>query len=468
MKKRWSFLSKTVAFAGLVVFLVACGGSDEPPAAGGGDAGGGTGGGGGGGAPAPGETVTLNFHAWNDQVQQRFEATVTLPEGVYVNWVITPNEANAYQIHINNLLLNNPGEIDLFAAEVDHIRNYTFPDITMDVVGDIGLTAADLANMYEFTLQAASDANGIVRGVSWEANPGLFLYRRSIALEVFGTDDPVYIQSRVGTWDGFIEVAHIMAEHGYQMLSGFDDSYRVFANNMANPWVDENNVIVIDPLIHEWIDQTVYFTDNNFNNRSSLWDSVWTSDQGSGSTVFGFFYSTWGIAFTLLANSLDTPVAEGGLLEVGNGLFGDWAAVHGPASWNWGGTWIMAPSSSTADRELLRSIMYQMTVSEDGLMTIADQFGDFVNSSRLMGEVAADPDFGNPFLGGQNHIALFVDTAPYITMDNISQFDQALTSAVQTAMTDYFNGIVTREQAWDNFFIHATTLHPHLKRPEGF
>ena len=412
-----------------------------------------------------GEEVVINFHSWSDTARNRFESVVTLPEGVSVNWVITPTEGNAYQLNINNLLLNSPGSIDLFTAEVDFILNYVQPGATLDVIGDIGLTEDDLRYMYPFTLQAATGPDGILRGVSWQANPGLFLYRRSIAQQVFGTDDPDYIQSRVNTWQGFYEVAQLMHDSGFQMLSGFDDSFRVFANNRAQPWVNENNEIVIDPLIHEWIDQTVYFTQNGFNNRSVMWDSVWASDQGVGSTVFGFFYSTWGVALTLVNNALETPVAEGGVLEVGNGLFGDWAAVHGPASWNWGGSWIMAPESSTLDRELIRSIMYQMTVNQDNLRVLVEEWSDFANNSALMEEIAAEPDFGNDFLGGQNHIALFAETARNISMDNISPYDQAMTSQLLGAMSDYFNGVVTREQAWDNFFTSVTTFHPHLQRP---
>ena len=409
--------------------------------------------------------VVINFHAWNDQPQQRFEEVVVLPEGVSVNWVITPNEGNAFQLSLFDNLLNNPGAIDLFVVNIDQIRNFVEPGTTLSIFDDIGLTQNDLQHMYIYTLEAATGSDGVLRALSWEANPGLFAYRRSIAQEVFGTDDPEYIHSRISTWEGFNEVAHLMAEHGYQMLSGFDDSFRVFANNISAPWVNENNEIVVDQRIHDWIDQTLYFTQNGFNNRSSLWDSVWTSDQGLGGTVFGFFYATWGIEFTLLANSLEVPVAEGGLLEVGNGLFGDWAVTHGPDSFYWGGTWILAPESSTLDRELIRSIMYQMTVDRDNLRTIVDEFGNFVNHSELMEEIASDPDFGNDFLGGQNHIALFAQTAPNITAENISPFDQAMVEAVQTSMSDYFNGLVDRDTAWDNFFTIVTTLHPHLQRP---
>ena len=54
------------------------------------------------------------------------------------------------------------------------------------------------------------------------------------------------------------------------------------------------------------------------------------------------FYSTWGINFTLLGNSLETPEAEGGKAEAGNGIYGDYAVCEGPQPYYWGGTWICA------------------------------------------------------------------------------------------------------------------------------
>ena len=80
----------------------------------------------------------------------------------------------------------------------------------------------------------------------------------------------------------------------------------------------------------KWVDQTKEYTDKGYNNKSSLWDSQWASDQGPTGKVFGFFYSTWGINFTLLGNSLATPTAEGGKEEVGNGIYGDYAVCEGP------------------------------------------------------------------------------------------------------------------------------------------
>ena len=157
----------------------------------------------------------------------------------------------------------------------------------------------------------------------------MFAYRRSIAKDVLGTDDPDAVQAQLSSWDKFNAVAEKASEKGYKMLSGYDDAYRVFSNNVSAPWVDSNNKIVIDDNIMKWVDQTKTFTEKGYNNKSSLWDNVWQADQGPKGNVFGFFYSTWGINFTLLGNALETPVKEGGKEEVGNGIYGDYAVCQG-------------------------------------------------------------------------------------------------------------------------------------------
>ena len=44
------------------------------------------------------------------------------------------------------------------------------------------------------------------RGTTWQATPGLFAYRRSIAKDVLGTDDPAEVQTYLSDWDKFNDV----------------------------------------------------------------------------------------------------------------------------------------------------------------------------------------------------------------------------------------------------------------------
>ena len=412
----------------------------------------------------------LNIHCWNTEFQDRFEyfkKSGLLPKDIKVNFVITPNENNAYQNALDASLLKQDkaaanDKIDIFLVEADYALKYVNTDYTLDVVKDIGLTKDDLSNQYQYTKDIVTDSKGIQKGVTWQATPGLFAYRRSIAKDVLGTDDPAKVQEALSNWDAFNKVAEDTNAKGYKMLSGYDDSYRTFSNNMSAQWVDKDNKINVDANLMKWVDQTKTFTDMGYNNKTSLWDANWSKDQGPEGKVFGFFYSTWGINFTLLGNSLATPTGEGGKAEVGNGAFGDYAVCAGPQSYYWGGTWICA-AKGTDNAPLIKDIMKIMTCDAATLKSITTDTQDYTNSIPAMKEIAAS-DFKSDFLGGQNHIALFSEVAPKIDMSNISPYDQGLTEEFQKAFKDYFDGNVDKDKALDNFYKAAIEKYPNLKK----
>ncbi|NMA66499.1 MAG: carbohydrate ABC transporter substrate-binding protein [Clostridiaceae bacterium] len=415
------------------------------------------------------EGNVLRIYCWNEEFKSRFtdyfEKAGKLPDGIEVQWVITPNENNAYQNKLDEDLLKQDTaseKIDIFLIEADYALKYVDTDYTLDVINDIGLTEADLAEQYEYTKEIATDSNGRLKGVTWQATPGLFAYRRSIAKEVLGTDDPTEVQKHLSDWDKFDSVAAKMHSKGYKMLSGYDDAYRTFSNNVSAPWVDSNDKIVIDPNLMRWVDQTKTYTDKGYNNKTSLWSAEWAADQGPEGKVFGFFYSTWGINFTLLDNSLAVPVAEGGKKEVGNGIFGDWAVCEGPQSYYWGGTWICA-AKGTDNISLVRDVMKTLTCDANTMKQITLDTEDYTNNKKAMNELA-NSDYQSAFLGGQNHIALFAAAAPKIDMSNISKYDQGMNEEFQAAFKDYFDGTVTKDQALENFYNAVTEKYPNLSR----
>ena len=48
----------------------------------------------------------------------------------------------------------------------------------------------------------------------------------------------IAVQAQLSSWDKFNAVAEKASEKGYKMLSGYDDAYRVFSNNVSAPWVE--------------------------------------------------------------------------------------------------------------------------------------------------------------------------------------------------------------------------------------
>ncbi len=463
MKKRFKILAG-LALAGAMAFsMAACGGSSEEPAT----------------DETAAEGTTLNVWCWNDEFQSRFndyypevkevaedKSTTTLNDGTVVKWTINPNENNNYQDKLDEALLaqadaDADSKIDIFLVEADYALKYVNSDATMGVT-DLGLTEDEMADQYQYTKDIVTDSNGVLKGTTWQATPGLFAYRRSIAKDVLGTDDPEEVQAALSDWDKFEDVAEQAKAKGYKMLSGYDDSFRVFSNNVSAPYVEDGKTIKIDPAVMDWVDQTKEFTEKGYNNKTSLWDDAWNKDQGPSGDVFGFFYSTWGINFTLAGNSLETPEAEGGKMEEGNGIFGDYAVCQGPASWYWGGTWICA-ATGTDNPTLVADVMRKLTCDKDIMKQITVDTQDYTNNQAAMQELADDPEFGSAFLGGQNHIALFAEAAPKIDMSNAGPYDQGINEGMQTAFKDYFDGKVDEDKAKANFETAIKEKYPELE-----
>ncbi len=432
---------------------------------------------------------TIKIYVWNQEFQGLFrryypeydaeksgydttknEKTGTgddfLKDGKKVVWVVNENKGNNYQDKLDTALKaqsDSDDKIDMFLIEADYALKYVNSQFTTPLA-DIGISDSDTAEMYDYTKQVATATDGSLRAVSWQATPGLFAYRRDIAKEVLGTDDPEQVQAELSDWDKFDAVAAKMAEKDYKMLSGFDDSYRVFSNNVSKPWVD-GDTIQVDDMLMKWVDQTKDYTDKGYNNKTSLWDDTWGADQGPNGKVFGFFYSTWGINFTLAGNSLATAVKDGGKEEVGNGLYGQYAVCEGPAAFFWGGTWLCCAAGSD-NTDTVADIMKKMTCDKAIAKQLTLDTLDYTNNKSAMQEIADDASYGSAFLGGQNHVKLFAAAAPNIKMDKTTMYDQGLNEAFQAAFKDYFLGTegVDKDKALENFYTAAIEKYPNLKK----
>ena len=429
-------------------------------------------------AAAP-EGKVLNIYVWNNEFQSRFNtyypevqsvakdlSTTTLKDGTTVKWTINASDNNNYQNKLDAALQNQDSaaaddKIDIFLVEADYALKYVNSDYTLDVKKDIGLTDDDLSQQYKYTKDIVTDKNGAQKGTTWQATPGLFAYRRSYAKKILGTDDPTKVQDQLSDWNKFATAAEKAKAQGYKMLSGYDDSFRVFSNNVSAPFVS-GTTITIDPNIMNWVKQTKDFTEKGYNNKThGLFGSTdWSKDQGPTAKVFGFFYSTWGINFTLEGNSLAKPTNEGGKEQVGNGAFGDWAVCPGPQSWYWGGTWICGCKGSD-NLGTINKVMKALTCNKDIMKQITLKEQDYTNNQAAMEEVA-NSDFKSPFLGGQNHIKLFADAAKKIDMSKSGPYDQGITDSLKLAFVDYFNGTIDEAKAKANFEKAIKEKYPEL------
>lgn len=412
----------------------------------------------------------LNIYCWNTEFQDRVtdhypgyvdngDGTGTIGD-VTVNWVIVPSDDMAYQNNLDSTLEGqadaaDDDKIDMFLIEADYALKYVNADGVCISMDELGLTDY-IGDQYQYTKDIVTDDNGNVNGTSWQACPGLYIYRRSVAKEVFGTDDPDEVQEYFSDWDKFAESAQTLADAGWKVVSGYDDAYRVFSQNVSTPWVTDG-VITVDDNIKAWVDQTKDFTDKGYNNKTSLWSDDWGKGMSSSGDVFGYFGPAWFIDFSMSGYCMDDADGEA---AVGNGTWGDWAAIEGPQGYFWGGTWMCAAQGSD-NTGLVADIMYQLTCNPDVMEEIVTADSEFCNNQPLMEEMAA-AGTTNEFLGGENVLEKFCATVGNISMENSTIYDQGMTEEFQGAMKDYFDGNVDYETALENFYTAIETDYPEL------
>lgn len=405
--------------------------------------------------PAAEEGKVFNIYAWNEEFKGFFEKYYQVPEGITVNWIITPSTDGAYQDKLDEALLNQANasaddKVDLFLAEADYILKYTNTDLTQDVTA-LGVT--DFSNTYEYTVQAASDANGVVKGVSFQCCPSALIYRRSIAKDVLGTDDPAEVQELLSDWDKFNAVAADAKAKGYYMTASESETYRVFSNNVTSPWVDENNNLQIDANIRAWMDQAKEFSDKEYTLTCDIWSDECNAQMFADGKTMCYFGPAWYFNFSM-GNAQDPE----------KGCYGDWAICEGPQAHFWGGTWLLAPAG-TDNPTMVADVMNTFINDEEVCSNLVEQEAQFSNNQAVNAKYAEDPNFGNDFLGGQNDTAMFVEMAKNIKFENQTIYDQLLNEGLQGFWREYCDGTVTEDEAMSNFYKYINEKYPAIVTP---
>lgn len=402
--------------------------------------------------------TVLNIYAWNEEFKGFFEKYYEVPEGITVNWIINPSDGGVYQDKLDAALEANADaaaedKVDMFLAEADYILKYVNSDYTADV-NAIGVT--DTSNSYQYTVDAATSTDGVLKGVSFQCCPSALIYRRSIAKDVLGTDDPAEVQEALGDWDKFNAVAKDAKDLGYYMTGSFASTYRVFSNNADAPWVDADNKLTMPKAIEDWIAQTEDFAANDYTivDETGIWGDAHTAQMFKSGKTMCFFGPAWYFNFSM-GNAQDPE----------KGCPGDWAICQGPQAHFWGGTWLLA-AAGTDNASIVADIMNKFTNDEATCKNLIENEAQFTNNKAVNEAFANDPEYGNDFLGGQNDVAVFCGMTDNIKFQNATIYDQLLNEGLQAQLCDYFKGNITKEEGMANFYKYVAEKYPDIVLPE--
>lgn len=406
-------------------------------------------------AKSDGKKVTINLWSFTDEIPNMTKKYLeTHPDAnVEFKTTVIATTDGAYQPALDQALAGGGSDApDIFAAEAAFVLKYTQGDASTYAANyaDLGLTDQMVkdAGIAQYSVDIGSK-DGQLKGLAYQATGGGFIYRRSIAKDVFGTDDPAAIKNEVGPgWDKYFAAAEKLKAKGYAIVSGDGDIWHPIENSSDKGWIVDGK-LHIDPKREQFLDFSKKLTDNGYSNGTQDWQEAWYADMsGTGAKpVFGFFGPAWLINYVMKDQVKDTN--------------GDWAVTEPPTGFFWGGTWLLANKDVAKDeakKKAVADFIHWVTLdtSETGLqyywangtMKEGEQgTKDSVASSVVMtksnGEVA--------LLGGQNMFDAFVPANANATGKNLTQYDESINLIWRDQVRAYASGGKSREDALKDF-----------------
>lgn len=382
---------------------------------------------------------TLNVWSFTDEVEGlvRNYYMRAFPN-VRINYSFTPTDQ--FENRLDPVLAAGRGAPDVFALEAAFVRKYVESGLLLDLTD---IYERNRNKLLSYPVEIGS-FNGRVYALSWQAAPGAFFYRRSIARKYFGTDDPARIQELVKDFATFMQTAERLrqASNGQAViLASRGDLFNVFIDGRSRPWV-VNGRLVIDPVMIQYMEVSKQFHENGYDAKVGQWGDGWframrdeeVAPNGRPYEAFGYFLPTWGLHYVLKPNAERTS--------------GDWAMVAGPAAYRWGGTWLAA-WRNTPNAAAAKHLIEWLTTNDGFLEQYARDSGDVVSNTRVLDRVA--PNFSEPFLNGQNHYAAFAAMARNVDGRLLQGTDQTINGIFGEAVTAYVMGEMTRDEAIADF-----------------
>ncbi len=448
-------LALLVCAAMLMTVLAGCGGAGEP-APGANQAGSNE-----PNVSAEGKTV-INLWSFTDEVpnmvNKYLELNPDFADKYEIKTTIIATTDGAYQPALDQALSGGGADApDIYCAEAAFIMKYTQGDASAFAApyDDLGIDTAaaiEAADIAQYSVDIGTNPDGNVVALGYQATGGAFIYRRSIAKDVWGTDDPAVVAEKIGagtgSWDKFYEAAAELKAKGYGIVSGDGDMWHAVENSSANGWIVDGT-LNIDPEREEFLNHSKMLKDNGFYNDTQDWQDAWFADmKGEGPQgILGFYGPAWLINYTIAPNCGGTAVGEG--------TYGDWAVCEPNVGFFWGGTWVLANKDSDV-KDAVGEIIEWITLdcTENGLQYMwangtMNEAG--TKDCVASGTVMAISDGSVDFLGGQNMFDVFVPANQYANGKCLTQYDETINQYWRDQVRMYTSGEKSYEEALQSF-----------------
>lgn len=378
-----------------------------------------------------------------------------------------------YVTKVQTALNGGQKEPDIIVGEPQMLEDFYDAGYFEDL-NQAPYNAQDYADqIVDYVWEVGQDSDGIQRAISYQITPAGIYYRRDIAKEVFGTDDPEEIGKLFADYPTILDTAKTLKGAGYRIFAS-DAEINYFSGDSA--WVIDG-VLNVDQGRYDYQDLCVSLYQEDYTAYANQWSTpwyqamagevpilsadiqnyaddsvdVWNAEQFAEATadmdkteVFAFGLPSWGV-LTMRDNVQETS--------------GKWGVCAGPAYGFGGGTFI-GISSQSERKELAWDFLKFCTLNEETAnWWIEVSEGDTVSLIPVLEAHAEDP---NEVYGGQQLYKFWLEQAKGIDYSKVTRYDKFIGDEWGRATTAIKTGEKTKEEAWSEFYDLIESTYPEI------
>ncbi|MGI5957797.1 MAG: ABC transporter substrate-binding protein [Massiliimalia sp.] len=438
-KRAVAFMLAGAMMAGMIT---SCGGGGETTS-------GGTNSGGGG------DKASGNVEIWSFLTQEEMNYYADAYNDLTGNSVtmrVFPGDQ--YLTKLQTAFRSGTNAPDIAYLEIAHLGQFKETGMLEDLSSYGGTEILD--NQIPYVADLSMNSKGEISGISWQATPGGFWYKKALAKEYLGTDDPDEVAEIMSSWESITEAGKSVYEKSGGKVALLQDtsSARTILNNTKGvPWVDEEGNLPSDDILRKTFETEKMLRDNNVDAKIKGGTPAEASGMYETDPFICFAQATWGLHYVIKANTPDEKEAE---------CENKWGFVPGPGAYQSGGTW-MGMYSKSKNKEAAWDYIKTMTSDEEFFSKyLVNDLGDFPGYIPAI-ETAIAENHTDPFTGDQNIFQYFYDTAMEVKNDGMTKYDSKANDLFGAKVDLLLAGDITVDEAIEQFKADMKSAFPEIK-----
>ena len=326
----------------------------------------------------------------------------------------------------------------------------------------------------DYVWEVGQDADGIQRAISYQITPAGIYYRRDIAKDVFGTDDPEEIGKLFKDYPTILDTAQTLKDAGYRIFAS-DAEINYFSGDSA--WVVDGTLNV-DQARLDYMDLVTDLYQKDLTAYANQWSTPWYQAMAGEVPILTAAVQSYADdsinvwdaeAFAEATKDLDkTEVFAFGLPSCGvltlrdnvGETSGSWGVCSGP-SYGFGGGTFIGISAMSEHKDLAWDFLKWVTLDENTAeWWIEKSEGDTVS---LVSVLEKHKDDANEVYGGQHLYSFWQEQAAGIDYSKVTRYDKIINDAWGQACTAVKTGEADKETAINEFYDVVESTYPEIQ-----